>query len=451
MNNLKYFFAFCLGWAFWQCEPATDDFKPSAGNADFSKFVSIGDSYTAGYTDGALSADGQQSSFPNIIAGQLETVGLTGGFKQPLIPEGKSIGSSGNSSYVLKVGESGLSPEAGIGNVELLSNPENWINSQAPFANVGVPGAKSFHLLTNKFGDYTLGAGNFNPFYTRFASNPGTSTVFNDAMSNSPTFVSLWIGGNDVLSYALAGGEATVGGVGTNDITDVTTFDYCISTMFSTLKNAGIEGVTANIPNISSLPYFTTVPYNALVISEEQAVALNAAYAGYNTTAQSNNWPTINFMTGPNGLVVEDKLGYLRHAVPSDLILLPALNGIKTEGWGSSVKIGKQYVLDATETASINSYTETFNEIIKSKAEENGLAFVDLNELLIEIVSTKTIDGVEYSSTFVSGNVFSLDGIHATPRGYAIIANEFIRAVNQKYGASVPLTNINDYRTNLFP
>lgn len=447
MKNFKHIYILALGALFWQCEPNVDEFKPSAGSADFSAFVSIGDSYTAGYTDGALSAEGQLNSFPNIIASQLTSVGLNGEFKQPLIPEGKSIGSSGNSSYVLKVGAAGLSPEAGAGNTELFTNPENWVNSEAPFSNVGVPGAKSFHLLTNALG--TPGSGN--PFYVRFASNPGTSTVFGDAMANAPSFVSLWVGGNDVLLYALAGGEATVGGTGTNDITDATSFGQSIAYMFSALKSSGVEGVTANIPDINSLPYFTTVPFNALVLSADQAAGLNAAYASYNTNAQSNGWPTLSFASGANGLVVEDKLGYLRHANANDRILLSALSGIRTGGWGSSTKIGKQYVLDANEIASIHEYTATFNNIIKTKADENGLAFVDLNKIMAEIVSKKIINGVEYSSTFVTGNVFSLDGIHATPRGCAIIANEFIKAINLKYNATVPLVNINDYRTNLLP
>jgi hypothetical protein len=37
---------------------------------------------------------------------------------------------------------------------------------------------------------------------------------------------------------------------------------------------------------------------------------------------------------------------------------------------------------------------------------------------------------------------FSLDGIHPTSQGYGIIANEFIKAVNTKYNASIPLVDV---------
>jgi hypothetical protein len=278
MKLTKYISLLGLAIIFWHCEPSFDEFKASNGDANFSTFVSIGDSYSAGYTDGALSAFGQNNSFVAMMALQFKTVG-GGEFKQPMIPEGKSIGSSGNSSYVLQVSNGTLKPISGNGNVELLSTPSNWINAQAPFNNVAVPGAKSFHLLTPLFGDYTLGAGNFNPFYTRFASNPGVSTVFGDGMLKTPTFVSLWIGGNDVLAYALAGGEGGTG-TGANDITDATTFTSSIQYMFGTLKAAGIKGVTANIPGIDALPYFNTVPYNGLVLTAEGTTPLQLPMDG---------------------------------------------------------------------------------------------------------------------------------------------------------------------------
>jgi lysophospholipase L1-like esterase len=458
MKSLQYILLLSGAALLWQCEPAIDEFKPAAGQADFTTFVSIGDSYSAGYTDGALGYEGQVASFPNIIAGQLKTVGMQGEFKQPLTAVGSSVGTTtidakGNKNgfFVLKynVDSTAIAPSPTAGDMTIFTT---FIGSQAPFNNVAVPGAKSIHLVTPQYGDYTLGTGNYNPFYSRFASNPGTSTIFSDGMAAQPTFVSLWIGGNDVLAYALAGGEGTVGGNGATDITATSTFEYVINSMFSTLKAAGIEGVTGNIPNINTLPYFTTVPFNGLVLSADQATALNTGYAGYNALAQSKGWPTLTFVEGANGFVVEDKLGYLRHAVSTDKILLSALSYIQgSTKWGSATSIGSEYVLDATEVAAIDNATTAFNEILESKATEYGLAFANLNQLMNEIVAGKIIDGATYSSAFVSGNIFSLDGIHATPRGSAIIANEFIEAINSKYGASVPKVDINDYRTNLFP
>ena len=52
------------------------------GSADFSNFVSVGNSLTSGYADGALYITGQNTSFPNILAGQFALAG-GGEFKQP--------------------------------------------------------------------------------------------------------------------------------------------------------------------------------------------------------------------------------------------------------------------------------------------------------------------------------------------------------------------------------
>ena len=51
----------------------------------------------------------------------------------------------------------------------------------------------------------------------------------------------------------------------------------------------------------------------------------------------------------------------------------------------------------------------------------------------------------------VTGGLFSLDGVHLTPRGYAIIANEFIKATNSTYGSNIPLANVASYPGLKFP
>ena len=49
------------------------------------------------------------------------------------------------------------------------------------------------------------------------------------------------------------------------------------------------------------------------------------------------------------------------------------------------------------------------------------------------------------TSEFATGGAFSLDGIHLTPRGYAIVANRIIEAVNSTYNSTVPMVNVGDY------
>ncbi len=447
----------------WQCEPNIDSFQPSNGTADFSSFVTIGDSYTAGYTDGALSQYGQMNSFSAIMAKQLMSVGTTE-FKQPLIPEGKSIGSAGNASLILY--ETGIpsipvAPLAQPGNIELLTDPSTWINGQ--YHNIGVPGAKSFHLLAPEYGNPALGAGNFNPFYARFASQPGVSSMLTDAMANTPTFFNLWLAGNDVLSYALSGGQGNVGGTGTNDITDEATFTFAINTLLTNLSAGGAKGVIGNIPDIEAIPYISYIQYDALELTADLAAQMNAAYAAYNAGAAANGLPTMDFKEGRNAFVIADPtypIAQMRQALPGEKILISALAGIQSEDrWGSATPIPNTHTLhiqtppfnSVNQVENIKSAIVSFNAILKAQADAHGVAFADINALMEDLKDGYVIDGHTYTTAFITGGIFSLDGIHSTARGSAIIANSFIEAINNKYGAQVPKANVNDYITVEFP
>lgn len=397
------------------CEQSIDDFAPHSGKAIFNSYVAVGDNYTAGYTNGALGREGQLASYPNILATQLSSVG-GGIFTQPLAAEGLSVGTtklpSGylNGYYALKVINGNLKPVPGNGNIEVLTTP---IGSQAPFHNVGVPGAKSFHLLTPLFGNPTLGSGNYNPFYTRFASKPGTSTLLGDALLSSPTFFTLWIGMNDVLTYAMAGGQADA-------ITPPAAFEGYVTMVLDALTTQTPQGAIANIPALEVLPYF-----------------------GYITSA------------GYQPFLVEDATtaaGY-RAITANEKILLPASDSITMAQWGQLVSkpIKKQFVLDETELSAINAAIDAYNTSLEKLAQAKGLAYVDMHALMAQIAAGKWVDGNKYTAAFISGGFFSLDGIHPTPRASAIIANTFISAINAQYGANVPMANVNDYSGVVFP
>lgn len=61
-----------------------DSSSYSSGVVDFLQVVTLGDSLTAGYADGAFYLHGQENSYPAILARQFAEVG-GGAFSQPLI------------------------------------------------------------------------------------------------------------------------------------------------------------------------------------------------------------------------------------------------------------------------------------------------------------------------------------------------------------------------------
>jgi len=424
---------------FTACEPKIDDFTASNGDADFSRFVAIGNSLTSGYADGDLYKTAQLNSYPAIMAEMFESVN-GGEFKQPMMKD--DIGFGKRLVLGLSVSCNG---DASLGPIPFNTtpSPENFasIAADGPYNNMGVPGAKTFHLLAP-------GYGVLNPYFGRFASS-STTTVMNDAMQIDPTFFSCWIGNNDLLTYAIAGGEA-------DSITPQIVFEQAYGAILQTLTSNDAKGVIANLPDITAIPFFVTVPYNAVPLEQEQADQLNAAYAAYNAGATAYGLDQINFAEGQNAMVIEDEayaaLGGIRQIKENELVLLSIpQDSIKCAGWGTIKPVPDEYVLDTDEILEIQNATTAFNQIIASYAEQFNLAYVDMNSVLEDVKTGIKYDGIEFTATFVTGGVFSLDGVHLTPQGYAFTAQKFIEAINDKYNATIPYPSISEYPGVLFP
>jgi len=461
----------------------------STGDADFSKYVALGNSLTAGFRDNALYVDGQTESYPSMLATQMQLAG-GGEFKQPMMSDnlgGIPAVGLGN-KLVLAVGADGaLGPVPASGTA---TNTIGSIYSAGPYQNMGVPGAKSFHLLAPGYGSAAgLATGTANPYFVRFASS-GTASVLTDAMAQSPTFFSLWIGNNDVLGYATSGGD------GSNPITSKDLFSQAYNGLVQTLTSQGAKGVVANLPNVTAIPFFTTVPYNPVPLDAASVTALNqqvfgplsqilAAYgqgSRLKLVSQANN-PLLlkdESLTNLAGQITEALLsfgvpaqqaglmgmvyGQARHATSADLIPLTTSSVIGTapaspmavapfDKFGVTFPLDDKHVLTSIEKDEVLAATKEFNTIIKTAADSKGLAFVDANTKMQELARSSGIqfDGVKYTTTFVTGGSFSLDGVHLTGRGYGIIANEFIKSINKKYNSSLPMVNVNQYSGVTFP
>lgn len=240
----------------------------TAGTADFSTYVAVGASFTAGFTDNALFKAAQENSFPYILSQQFEKIG-GGTFAQPLTNDnygGLAAGGSRLPGFDPRLVFGGAGPvplESVIGPVT-VSTDIALNKPTGPFNNMGIPGAKSFHLLFNGYGNIAnLATATANPYFVRMASS-SSATILGDAMAQNPTFFTLSeIGASDVLGYALTGGD------GSNPITPSVGapgvgFDQTFGYIVTTLTSAGAKGVVTNVPYITDLPHFTTVPHNPL-------------------------------------------------------------------------------------------------------------------------------------------------------------------------------------------
>ena len=487
-----------------------DGSAASAGDElDLTTYVAIGDSLTAGFADNTLYFDGQINSFPNIIAQSFAEAG-GGEFTQPLVNDnlgglvagGAPIAVPGGSPdsfparLVILDSTQAPGPQPGtiptpVRTTDIAPGQAGLVNADAPFNNLGVPGARIIELAAPELA--------MNPFYGRFASNPGVSSVLTDALDPNrlPTFFSLWAGNNDALGFATSGGVGGLGGAtppfSTQDITNPAVFEAAFNGLVDALApeaNTDIRGVVVNIPAIEDIPFFTTVPSDAIELDEATAAAVSAGFDAYNAglqmvldagaiSAEEVASRTISFGAGNNGVLILDEsltdlsafmLPNLRQATEDDSILLTSLGsiGVELDGnpltvVGVSVPLGvtddpattfdvaslfspavlaaaDASVLTAPELQLLEENITAYNEIIENRvAQDSRLALYDA---AADLADLSDVDGLSFgtgsiTSEFVFGGGFSLDGVHPTATGYAVIANGIIDAINDEFNASL--------------
>lgn len=484
------------------CEPEFENEVTNAsyskGEADFTTYVSVGNSLTAGFMDGTMFSSGQQYSFPNLLAKQFAVVG-GGAFTQPsynddannlggLVLQGNVIGST---RLIINMQSGGPENLKGTPTIDVAKLQAKAYN------NMGVPGAKSFHLLAAGYGNLAgVLTGKANPYFVRHATTPN-ATVLADAMSLKPTFFTNWIGNNDVLAYATSGGvgvnqlgNTNPASYGSNDITDPQVFAGAYSAIINGLTSNGAKGVVATIPYVTSIPHFTTVPYNPLTAELLGGAAtvdqLNAQLLGpvkqILTQAGQGERIRLYSKTEANPLLIADEtlkdmsgiitqaliangipaqtagaigqvFGQARHATNNDLFVLGAKSVIGKpsampapfDKLGVTFPLDDKYVLIPFEQNEIKTATDKFNDIIWSVAGSKNLAVLDMNATMKYLVTgIRVADGQWYTADYFNGKninkvMFSLDGVHPNPRGYAFIANEVIKKINEHYKANLPL------------
>lgn len=427
------------------CKSKIEPDMPSAGEADFSTYVAIGNSLTAGFADGTLYRSGQESSYPSMLAKQFKLAG-GGEFKQPLLP-GESGWPYAPAAGRLPrrvlgmstdcLGVTSLGPVLYSGVIDTAGSATN-IAVNGPYNNVGIPGIRCIDF---GFSGYGL----LNPYAGRFFANPAVQKPIEVALQPVPTFFSMWLGSNDVLGYATSGGEGVVGGVGLSDISPLTAFKATYDAAVAALVNQGAKGVLINIPDVTAIPYFTTINPMGLNLSATQAAQLTGAYAAMGLTH-------VTFQEGANYFVVADPTVGARKLKAGEYIILTTPgDSLKCGGWGSLKPIPKQYVLTADEVANVTTATTQFNQVIADAASKYNLALMDANTYMRSLKAGITWNGVTYTPSFVTGGAFSLDGVHLTPRGYALVANEILRVINQRYRSSIPAVDVNSYSGIKFP
>jgi lysophospholipase L1-like esterase len=364
----------------------------NTGSADFTNYVSAGDSLTAGFQSASLIDISQRRSYPAVIAGQAGVAD----FEQPLVSPPGIPGILTLQGLFPTI----IAPTPGQGSPENLRLPRLYNN-------LAVPGETVHSMLTVSSDVPGTGKPGLHDLILRGIAGP----QINEVVGAKPTFVTLWIGNNDALGAATTGNLAL--------LTPVASFRADYTKIVGAIASTGAKMAIANIPDVTSIPFVTTIPPVLVDPRTNQVVLIGG-----------NPVPLI----GPKGL-----LG------PGDHVLLSASAdlgkglGIPKQAGGTGLPLPAQDVLLAADAATINNQVQAFNAIIQSAAQQVNAAFVDVNALLNQLASTGIeVGGIPFSASFLTGGVFSYDGVHPTAFGYAFVANAFIDAINQQFGAQIP-------------
>lgn len=364
------------------------------GQATFTKYVALGDSLTAGFSSGSINSNFQTNSYPALLARQF---GISD-FQQPLV---SPPGLPGILQLVRLVPTPVISPTAGSG------VPTN-LNLARPYDNLAVPGATVHDLLTK-----TSSTSATDP--TDLILRRLGFTQLQQGLSLHPTFVTLWIGNNDALGSATAGTDQL--------LTPLASFESDYKTIVGAIASSGAKMAIANIPDVTSIPFVTTLTRFIPNPATGRPAVINGNFV-----------PLI----GPDGPLQ-----------PGDFVLLTATaelalgHGIPVALGGAGIPLSNSVVLNASEAANVRARVNQYNAVIAAAASQAGAALVDVNSQLTKLANGGVnVGGITYSSAFLSGGVFSYDGVHPTRFGYAFIANLFIDTINAKFGNDVDEVNL---------
>ena len=400
---------------------ALPGFAAARGKADFTRFVALGDSYGAGVSNNSLNVNHQQYSWPAIIARQAGAPD----FQQPLV----SAPGIGPELQLLDI--IGYPPT--IRTASGQGSPTN-LNLPRPYNNLSIPGAIVSDLFTL--------TGKEQPTSTAAATAQfilrGLGTAEQQALAQQPTFIAIWIGGNNALGAVLNGSTKFL------DTTANFTAAYnkLLDDLTAGAPNAGM--VVGTLPtHVAVAPYATAVAPVIINPATKSPLLVNGAPVFYIYTKADGTvgqLPPGSFVTlGAKDLLSQ---GY---GIPPQLAAVPPFNLLPKAG----TPLPDAAVLTPDEVATIEARIAEFNNVITQAAAARNIPVADIAGLFDRVLNKREFVGpFSFTADYLTGGFFSYDGFHLTDIGYTLFADEYIKAINNGYGTEIPLASIADFFQN---
>jgi lysophospholipase L1-like esterase len=392
------------------------------GKADFTRFVVVGDSYGAGFEAGSLNERHQVFGWPAIVAQQ---AGLTlctpasaatdNCFALPLIaypglPGGESVY---NGAGLVTVPGSGAPRMAGFAR---------------PYNDLAVPGYTVGATMLFTGAEPTSGLGQ--------AILRGLGTEVDQAIAQHPTFIAIWIGGNDFLGAVSAGSPATL----TPLASFTTQYGAMLDKLIAGAPTAGM--VVGTLPNnFLAVPLTSTLPTVAITPSLTPVIVNGAPIPLFTILPDGTAGPLPTGSIVPLSALPLLQQGY---GLPPQLKAVPPFSALPHTG----EPLPDAGYISPTELATFIQRINDYNAAIVAAAGSRDIPVADITGLFNSFQGGLTFGGVALAKTFISGGIYSNDGTHLSDIGYTLFANQYIKTINSAYGTHIPAASITKFFQN---
>ena len=370
-----------------------------AGGALFVRYVAMGNSITAGFQSGGINDSTQLQSYVHLVA---NAMGTAYNYPQLVFP--------------------GCPPPFTniFTNTRLAGATSTtcYFRAAPPPAfltNVAVPSAEVIDILHN---GPTPGT-NSNALTQLFL---GGRTQVQAMAAAHPTFVSVWIGNNDVLGSVLSptnAGDSTL-------ITPVATFQAEYQQIVDSIKGANAQAILIGVANVTEIPF---VSLGKIYFAIKAGLVPGVAFP-----------PT--FQVGPACAPSPSPGG------KGDSVLVPfpfgaALIAAAAAGANDTLYCTELQTVQPAELVKIVSTVLAYNAFDSTVAAQQGWAWLNPNPALDSVrgvagqVAAFPALGAPCSAT-PFGAAFSCDGFHPSAATHRLIAKKIVQTINAKYSSAIP-------------
>ena len=406
-----------------------------------ARYVALGNSITAGYQSGGINDSTQRRSYARMLALAAGATYRYASLANPGCPPPIANFVTGDRGTL-----------GGVANTATTCLFRDPASVTSLLNNVAVPGANSFD--PNGTGVVTTpgSAGGYN-ILTNFIL--GSRTQVERAVQLDPTFASIWIGNNDVLSFAISGTTAGV--------TALTTFVGNYAAMVNTLRAGSPNlrgGVLIGVVDVTNIPLLIPISVINPASNGTGANAFQqAALVGVRTLFGAT---TPGVFTGPrpatfavtfnancNASVSEISILALQQIAAAVPAAAPGYQFNCAVGNGTTAGTGATPgLLDDAERKVFVDRVIAYNAYIKAKADSIGFAYLDPNALLTPLkqqgvippfpnLAVPTAAFAASAGTAQQVRFITNDGVHPSTTAHYVLANALIDVINTKYTASI--------------